>query len=81
MKASIRRFRAWTRTNRVRIERPFNRCFERFLPPRKERTAFYIAGVTIATLMLGVILGTVMTEIRVAHQQNQAVEIVVDDRA
>ena len=83
MKESIRRFRAWTKKNRVRIETPFNRRFERFLPPREERTAFWFAGCAATIAGFVFILGFASGEIKVLHQKNQdqAMEIIVDDRA
>ena len=81
MKEGIRRFRSRTRKIRERIERPFNNCFDEWLPPRKERSAFYVTGVTTAAVVFGIIVGTVMTEIRFAHQETQPPEIVVHDDA
>ena len=83
MNEHIRRFGAWSRKNRERIETPFNKCFDRFLPPREERTAFWLTSFAATIAGFVFILGFAFGEIKVLHQnnQNQAVEIVVDDRA
>lgn len=81
MRRLIRGFRSKARKVRDAIERPFNRCFDKWLPPRKERSAFYVAGVTTAAVVFGIIVGTVMTEIKIYHQQNQPLDIAVHDEA
>lgn len=81
MKENIRRFKAWTRKNRERIETPFNWCFERCLPPKEQRTSFWVAAMMTGAVGLGLILGVAYAEIKEIHNDQKAVQIWVDDSA